>query len=235
MIRRSAAGAAVLLGVAAGIPAAGGAVTPGWRIADVAVSLTAAPTAVAGGRSASSRQWRVVASSPGFLDAIIAPATTSAGAFGWIGESNGLIAPVARHWNGRLWTSVTMPPGVSDSGMACAGASSPDNVWAFFGAGASLGNPPSTAGALLLRRGRWVLQKSFAGSYVTGCNVLSPSNVWVFGGAVAGLGPTVGTWHLTRSGWTLMHTGSLVLFKASVVSANDIWATGADITTHDMH
>src|SRR5262249_9555851 len=52
-------------------------------------------------------------------------------------------------------------------------------------------------------------------------------DVWVFGGPVAGLGPGVGTWHLTQSGWASMDTGNLVLFRASVVSATDIWAAGA--------
>ena len=196
--------------------------------------MAAVPAALAGGQSAPARQWRVVARPPGFLDVIIAPAASSAWAFGWIGKSNGLIAPVARHWNGRRWASITMPRGVNDSGRACAGASSPGNVWAFSGAGVSLGNPPATASALRLRHGRWVLRKSFPGSYVTGCNVLSPRNVWVSGGTVAGLGPGVGTWHLTRSGWAPVNTGNLVLFKASVASANDIWATGADITDHGL-
>jgi hypothetical protein len=73
---------------------------------------------------------------------------------------------------------------------------------------------------------------SFPGSYVTGCNVLSAFDVWVFGGSVAGLGQGVGTWHLTRSGWTRVKTVNLVLFNASALSANDIWATAAAITNH---
>jgi hypothetical protein len=203
-------------------------------LAACVVSVAAASAALAGGQSALAPQWRVVARTPGFLDAIIAPAARDAWAFGWIPRRNGLIAPVARHWNGRRWTSVTMPPGVGDSGMACAGASSPANVWAFSGAGASLGNPPASAAALRLQHGRWVVQHSFPGSYVTGCNVFSPANVWVFGGQLAGLGPGVGTWHLTRSGWTMVKTGNLVLFNASAVSANDVWATGAAVTNHGM-
>jgi hypothetical protein len=196
------------------------------------LSLAAPSMAVTGAPSAPAAQWRVVATTPGFLDAVIAPTATSAWALGWVpNERKGTIAPVARHWDGHTWTSVTMPSAVRDSGMACAGASSPDNVWAFYGAGASLANPPATAGALRLENGQWVPQHAFGPSYVTGCNVLGPSDVWVFGGQVAGLGPGVGTWHLTSSGWASLNTGSLVLFGGSVVSANDIWAAGADITS----
>ena len=191
--------------------------------------LASAPAALAGASWAAAGQWRVVATTPGFLDAVIAPASASAWAFGWVPKSGGLIAPVVRHWNGHRWAGAALPSAVKDTGMACAGASSLGNVWAFSGAGASLGNPPATAGALRLRRGRWVLRKSFPGSYVTGCNVLGPQNVWVFGGEVAGLGAGVGTWHLTRSGWASVHTGNLVLFRASVVSAHDIWAAGANM------
>lgn len=192
--------------------------------------LAAPSLAAAGTPALATAQWRVVATTPGFLDAIVAPSPASAWAFGWIGGSKGTIAPVARQWNGQSWAKVTLPRGVKDSGMSCAGASSPGNVWAFFGAGASLGNPPATAGALRLQNGQWALKQTFPGSYVTGCNVLSPTDVWVFGGLVAGLGPGVGTWHLTSSGWSMLNTGNLVLIHASVVSPNDIWAAGADVT-----
>jgi hypothetical protein len=119
---------------------------------------------------------------------------------------------------------------VKNSGMSCAGASSPKNVWAFSGAGASGGNPPSTVSALRLRSGHWAVARNFPGSYVTGCNVLSPTNVWVFGGAVAGLGPAIGTWHFSGSAWRQFNTGSLVLFNGSAVSATDIWAAAADVS-----
>jgi hypothetical protein len=199
-------------------------------LAAFAVGLAGPSAALAGAPSSSTGQWRVAARTPGFLDAIVSPTATSAWAFGWIGKNNGLIAPVTRQWNGQRWSSATLPGAVKDSGVACAAASSPGNVWAFFGAGASLGNPPGSAGALSLQNGQWVPQKTFPGSYVTGCNVLGASDIWVFGGEVAGLGPGVGTWHLTSSGWTSVNTGNLVLFRASVVSATDIWAAAADVS-----
>jgi len=163
------------------------------------------------------------------MNVAIAPTATSAWAFGWgAHEPEGPIFPIGRHWNGHRWSRVQFPGGVKNSGMSCAGASAPDNVWAFSGAGAAGGNPPSTVSALRLRGRRWVIVRNFPGSYVTGCDVLSPTNVWVFGGALAGLGPPIGTWHMHGSTWTLINTGHLVLFHASVVSAHDIWAIGAN-------
>ncbi len=189
-----------------------------------------APSAVANSQ-ASGPHWRVLASTPGSLGTVVAPTATSAWALGWGAHPPaGPIFAIGRHWNGRRWSQVRFPSGVNRSGMSCAGASSPTDVWAFSGAGASGGNPPSTVSALRLRAARWVVVKDFPGSYVTGCNVLGATNVWVFGGAVAGLGPAIGTWHLRGSRWTQIKTGNLVLFTASAVSAKDIWAAGADIS-----
>src|SRR5215470_12036740 len=141
-------------------------------LAAFTVGLAGPSAALAGAPSPSMAQWHVAARTPGFLDAIVAPTATSAWAFGWIGKNNGLIAPVTRQWNGQRWSAVTLPGAVKDSGVACAAASTPRNVWAFFGAGASLGNPPGNAGAQRLQNGQWVPEKTFPGSYVTGCNVL---------------------------------------------------------------
>ena len=189
-----------------------------------------APSSVAS-LHATTPHWRVLARAPGSLAAIVAPTATSAWAFGWGARPpTGPIFPIGRHWNGHRWSRAQFPSGVKNSGMSCASASSPTDVWAFSGAGASGGNPPSTVSALRRRAGRWVIVKNFPGSYITGCNVLSATNVWIFGGAVAGLGPPIGTWHLHGSTWTQLKTGNLVLFNASAVSATDIWAAAADIS-----
>ena len=176
--------------------------------------------------------WRVVArAAGGSLGVVVAPRATSAWAFGWGAHPPaGRIFPIGRHWNGHRWSGVQFPSGVKNSGMSCAGASSQTNVWAFSGAGASGGNPPSTVSALRLRSAHWIVAKNFPGSYVTGCNVLSKTNVWVFGGAVAGLGRGIGTWHFSESSWRQFNTGNLVLFNASAVSATDIWAAAADVS-----
>jgi len=195
-------------------------------------TLALGPFRAAASLPAAAAHWRVLASTTGSLGAAVAPTTTSAWAFGWGARpTGGPIFPVGRHWNGHRWSRVQFPSAVKDSGMSCAGASSARNVWAFSGAGASGGNPPSTVSALRLRAGDWIAVKNFPGSYVTGCNVIGASNVWVFGGAVAGLGPPIGTWHFRGTTWRKINTGNLVLFNASVISARDIWAVGAD-TTH---
>ena len=193
-------------------------------------AVTVAPAAVAK-PPASAPKWRVVAHALNSLGAAVAPTASSAWAFGWgAKQPNGPIFPVGRHWNGHRWSSVKLPAGVKDSGMSCAGASSPSNVWAFSGTGAVNANPPSTVSALRLRQGRWTVVHDFPhSSYVTGCDVLSPSDVWAFGGAVAGLGPTIGTWHFDGSGWREFNTGKWVLFNASVVSPSDIWATAGNV------
>lgn len=180
---------------------------------------------------ASAPGWRVVARASARMDAVVAPTATSAWAFGWAAhEPNGPVFPVGRHWDGHRWSRVRFPTGITNSGMSCAGASSPANVWAFSGQGGAGGNPPGTVSALRLQAGRWVLVRDFPRSFVTGCNVLSKTNVWVFGGEVAGTGPGIGTWHLHGSTWTSVNTGQLVLFNASVISPGDIWAVGADVT-----
>ena len=76
----------------------------------------AAPASGAVGRGAvSSPHWRVVASVPGFLDAIVAPTRTSAWALGWSAHPpEGPVFPVGRAWNGHRWSRAQLP-GISDS------------------------------------------------------------------------------------------------------------------------
>jgi hypothetical protein len=195
-----------------------------------ALALGALPTAAANPRAPAPR-WRVVARTPGTLDAVIAPAATSAWAFGWgANPPSGPIFAIARHWDGRHWSRVQFPKGVRKSGMSCAGATTQTDAWAVSGTGVSASEPPSTVSALRLRAGRWVIVKDFPGNFVTGCNVLGPTDVWVFGGVGAGLGRGIGTWHLRGSTWTQVKTGNLVLVDASAVSPADVWAIGGDFS-----
>ena len=175
--------------------------------------------------SSDAGRWHVVAELPrGIFNTVIAPGRASAWGFG---------GAVYRHWNGHRWSASRPVTSRKNSYVVCAAASSVSDVWAFTQAGGGMGNPPSSASALRLRNGRWVGDKVWtapAGTYITGCNVLSPDDVWAFGGAIAGLGPAIGTWHRTRSGWTQLNTGHLVLFDASVVSPRDLWAAGVEFS-----
>jgi hypothetical protein len=85
------------------------------------------PAAMADAGSSTPR-WRVVATTPGFLQAVIAPAARSAWALGW---------------NGSSWSRAKLPAGVRHSGVAGAAASSPGDVWVI-GAGSHLGNGVGT-------------------------------------------------------------------------------------------
>ena len=196
----------------------------------LAVGL-AGPPALARPDTALADHWQIVPGGQG-AGLVIATARTSLWAFG--SETTGKPAsffPVARHWDGQRWTRPLRVSSVKNSYVVCAGSSSDSNVWAFIERrGGQIGNPPNYAAAVRLRHGRWVTELTFSnhgGTIMTGCNVLSPTDVWIFGGAVAGPGNTVGTWHLTRSGWRTFNTRRLVIFNASVVSATDIWGAAA--------
>lgn len=196
----------------------------------------ACPSALARSATAAPGHWRIVLRARGGISPVIATARTSVWAFGV--ETTGRPAhsfAAARHWDGRRWSRPLRVSAVKDSYVVCAGSSSAANVWAFVQAGGGMGEPPSYAAALRLRHGRWVTEQVFSnsqlGTIMTGCDVLGPTDVWVFGGEVAGLGRTVGTWHLTRSGWRTFNTGNLVISDASVVSATDIWGAAAHLST----
>ena len=152
------------------------------------------------------------------------PTKSSIWVFGTGAHGFRFVFPVARHWNGHRWSQVKLPKAVNNSGMSCAGASSPANVWAFAGGDPSIAHLPRKIPAVRVRAGRLTVAGDFPGTVVTGCNVVGSGNVWVFGGAEDG----IGTWHLTGSHWAELSTGKNVLFSASVVTARDIWATGVN-------
>jgi hypothetical protein len=190
--------------------------------ASVASANTAHPAAAV-------PRWRIVERAPVgyYLRAVIAPSTTSAWALGSAPEKPPVnAAPVALHWNGHRWASVSMPSPAHESGVECAAASPSTNAWAFTG---SLNN---VASAVRLRNGRWAKEKVFTnGGTVSDCHVLSPHDVWVFGGGAAAGSPFIGTWHLNGSRWSQVKT-SVSLFRASVDAARGIWAIGEKFPIH---
>jgi hypothetical protein len=190
-----------------------------------AASTAAGVPAAAGASAASSAHWRIVASTESELITIVAPSAGSAWVLGQKAGPGMVSRPAGIRWNGHRWLSVSFPKAVK-SGISCAAATSPRNVWAF--AGASLfGDFASYAGALRLNGAKWVVKKSFVpAGIVSGCTVLSPTNAWVYG--LAHVAPGVGTWRLKGRTWRLTKTGTFALIAASQVSARDIWAMAAD-------
>ena len=125
-------------------------------------ALGLATPAVASGTAMSTPRWRIVQQTPlsrlAVLDALVAPTATSAWALGFGEKGIGPTPPIGRHWNGHRWSTVQFPTVIKNSGVACASASSGSDVWAFTGAGGHLGNPPGSADAMRLSRGRWVIE-----------------------------------------------------------------------------
>jgi hypothetical protein len=190
-----------------------------------------ASSAASAASSASSPRWRIVGTTSGYLNAIVAPSLRTQWAFG-AKELNKSLPPVALRHVGSRWVQAALPA-TAKGDIVCAGASSPSNVWAFEGEsfgpfGANL------AAALQLRSGHWVMRHEFTNTaggvttddlFVTGCNVLSPTDVWAFGST--GAGPAIGTWHLRGRTWTRMTSSpAKFLGQASVISPSNVWATG---------
>jgi hypothetical protein len=218
-----------LLMAATAVTVAGLCVVAGSGAAGAASTGAGVRTA-AGASTASSAHWRVVASTDNALTTVVAPSAGSAWALGQKAGPGMVSRPAGVRWNGHRWSAVTFPKSVQ-SGIACAAAPSPTDVWAF--AGSSLfGGPASYAGALRLTGTKWVAKKTFVpAGIVSGCTVLSSTNAWVYG--LAHVAPGVGTWRLHGTTWRLTKTGTFALISASEVSARDIWALAADRAGND--
>jgi hypothetical protein len=189
-----------------------------------AVALTGRATAASAGAS-SPPAWRVVASTKAaFLYAVAAPSRTNVWALGtgYVPGNPSEGVPFGLHWNGSSWVKATFPHAIAKTGIGCAGATGPSNIWAFAGT-SSAGSSAAAAGALRLVNGQWKLVKAFPPGIVTSCLVISRTDVWVFGDAH--VAPGVGLWHLNGTTWT---NTSLPygLANASAISASDIWAEG---------
>src|SRR5262249_56938044 len=132
----------------------------------------AAATAVA----SSTATWHVVASTKtAVLSALAAPSRTNVWALGTgivIGKPQEGF-PFGLHWNGRSWTKASFPRAISKTGIGCAGATAPNDIWAFAGT-SSQGNPAAAAGAPRVGHGRWEPGKAFPAGVVRGLPGLRP-------------------------------------------------------------
>ncbi len=209
---------------------AGSAAAAGALLIGGAVSASASPAAAA--------RWRVAYVSPnntsGFSD-VVALSPRDVWAVGNVAPPGPLTAikPLIRRWNGRSWVTVGLPAKFSHAQVLAAAAYSPADVWVF----GQWRNAKGLDGhAFALRwTGAWSLV-GFWKTYniVTGAAVFGPADAWIFGG--------LGVRHYNGHGWM---TSALPysLTRASAISANDIWAVGANNTTgapvlsrwHDGH
>jgi hypothetical protein len=152
---------------------------------------------------------------PGF-SAVIAPAGHDAWVFGGTnpGEAS---SPLAEHWNGKNWRRAALPGGLG-SFISGASASGPANIWAV-----------SAFGGYVLRWNgvRWSVARRWSpGAQATCVTAISPTDVWLFGAPSHGL-PGAGTWHFNGRTWTRMTGPNTAIYRASAVSAHDIWAISA--------
>ncbi|HEV2375972.1 MAG TPA: hypothetical protein VGS19_27865 [Streptosporangiaceae bacterium] len=123
---------------------------------------------------------------------------------------------------GTAWREVAFP-GRSGDQVLAAGASAPDNVWAF----ASLRQ--GSGRALHWDGTRWSVVRQFSKTIGNGL-VLGPRDVWVFGEPyVPGNG--LGTWHYDGKTWT-RYKNAGALTAASALSPSSIWAVGDKTAAH---
>jgi hypothetical protein len=181
--------------------------------------------AQAGVNSAATARWRVSFVSKNAVSDFTDIAAVSARDVWAVGNVTppglGGRHPIVRRWDGKAWRTVALPSKFSHAQLFAVAASSRTDVWVF-GQWRNSNGLDGHAFAL-----RWTGSWSVVGFFKT-FNLISdgvvfgPKNAWIFGAA--------GVRHFNGHGWT---TSSLPysLGRASAISANDIWAVGADKST----
>jgi hypothetical protein len=136
----------------------------------------------------------------------------------------GQSVPVAETLVRGRWRPARLPSGLTDF-ISAASAPAPNDIWAI-----------SDYGRYVLRwDGRsWRLIKTWkqAGP-LSDVVALSPRNVWIFGTSAAGAG-NIGTWHFNGRTWTAVGGAAGNIYRASAVSAWDIWAIVAGGRTDEV-
>ncbi|HEY1628024.1 MAG TPA: hypothetical protein VGG16_29965 [Streptosporangiaceae bacterium] len=201
--------AAITLAAAFGIGVA--ASFAGTPFTGTAFARTGAP-------ASGSASWRIVehvhSGSNGQFTAVTATGRSGGWAF------NGVAGPSAWKLSGSSWAKAPFPKLSLGGQVGVAGATSPDDVWAF-----TEGAVKSTA--LRWNGSAWTVMHTF-NRQIGGGVVLGSDDVWVFGMPyIPGAG--LGAWHYNGHTWTQVSGGS-GLEGGSGLSPSDIWAfDGADV------
>ncbi len=129
----------------------------------------------------------------------------------------GQSSPVAMFLAGGTWHDSALPGGLTNF-ISDASAPRPDDIWAISEYG----------GYVLHWNGtRWSVAKSWGpSSDLTGVVAVNSRDVWVFGTSADG-NRTVGTWHFNGQTWKPVDAVGADIYRASAVSAHDIWAIAA--------
>jgi hypothetical protein len=150
---------------------------------------------------------------------IIVTGSHSAWVFGGT-NPGGRSSPVAARWNGKQITSSPLPTRLTGF-LSDASVVSPTDIWA-----------ASQYGRYVVRwNGKhWSLARHWLHGMVTGLTALSATNVWAFGTTATGV-QEHGTWHFNGRSWTHAAGPADEIYRASAVSALDVWAISAGATS----
>lgn len=126
-------------------------------------------------------------------------------------------SPVALIRVGQSWHVSRLPAGLTNF-ISAASAPDASDIWAISGYGRY---------ALHWDGKRWQVAKRWSGQgALSGVTAISHRDVWVFGTSAAGV-HTTGTWHFNGRSWVAVKAAGRDIYRASAVSARDIWAIAA--------
>ena len=186
-----------------------------------AVGLAALAAPASG---ATTNEWRLSyrSSADGILYGVAAISPTNAWAAGSANNQ-----PYVVHWNGRSWSTVTIPGSTGDS-LSTIGASSASNVWVFGS------DPNNQEKAFRWDGAHWHSIPSVPPEVSFNPPlVFSASNVWGYGhtSCVTGKGGiqkcVTNVWHWNGSGWKSYPIGTTVWWMAGT-AATGPWVIGVN-------
>ncbi len=126
----------------------------------------------------------------------------------------GLSSPVATVRIDGTWRAVSLPTGLADF-LSDASATSATDLWAISGYGRYILHWDGSQWTISRRWGRQ--------GTLSGICAVNRRDVWVFGTSSSGV-RTLGSWHFDGKSWAEVKGRGRNIYRASAVSAHDIWA-----------